>query len=111
VQYQHRYYLPLALAMNVSLPLLLGWANGDILGMLLLAGVLRLVISHHVFHQFARAYLGLAADAPASPNRLCIWGSRFARTVGKDGAPISEARASPSTIAIQEKRDHKNGNN
>src|SRR5260370_737650 len=34
--------------MNVGLPLLLGWANGDILGMLLLAGVLRLVISHHV---------------------------------------------------------------
>jgi stearoyl-CoA desaturase (delta-9 desaturase) len=48
VRYQHRYYLPLALAMNVGLPLLLGWANGDILGMLLLAGVLRLVISHHV---------------------------------------------------------------
>ena len=48
VRYQHRYYLPLALAMNVGLPLLLGWAKGDILGMLLLAGVLRLVISHHV---------------------------------------------------------------
>src|ERR1700682_22068 len=27
------------------------------------------------------------------------------------GAQISEARASPSTIAIQEKRDHENGNN
>jgi stearoyl-CoA desaturase (delta-9 desaturase) len=48
VRYQHRYYLPLALAMNVGLPLVLGWANGDIVGMLLLAGVLRLVISHHV---------------------------------------------------------------
>jgi len=48
VRCQHRYYLPLALAMNVGLPLLLGWANGDIPGMLLLAGVLRLVISHHV---------------------------------------------------------------
>src|SRR5882757_8248040 len=48
VRYQHRYYLPLALAMNVGLPLLLGWANGDMLGMFLLAGVLRLVISHHV---------------------------------------------------------------
>jgi stearoyl-CoA desaturase (delta-9 desaturase) len=47
VRYQHRYYLPLALAMNLGLPLLLGWANGDIFGMLLLAGVLRLVISHH----------------------------------------------------------------
>src|SRR5712672_2175445 len=48
VRYQHRYYLPLALTMNVGLPLLLGWAKGDILGMLLLAGVLRLVVSHHV---------------------------------------------------------------
>jgi stearoyl-CoA desaturase (delta-9 desaturase) len=47
VRYQHRYYLPLALAMNLGLPLLLGWANGDIFGMLLLAGVLRLVVSHH----------------------------------------------------------------
>jgi stearoyl-CoA desaturase (Delta-9 desaturase) len=48
LRYQHRYYLPLMLAMNVGLPLLLGWANGDMLGMFLLAGVLRLVISHHV---------------------------------------------------------------
>ena len=48
VRYQHRYYLPLALGMNFGLPLLLGWASGDMLGMFLLAGVLRLVISHHV---------------------------------------------------------------
>jgi hypothetical protein len=27
------------------------------------------------------------------------------------GPPISEARTSPSTIAVQEKRDYKNGNN
>jgi len=47
VMWQHRYYIPLALAMNLGLPLLLGWACGDIRGMLLLAGVLRLVISHH----------------------------------------------------------------
>ena len=45
---QHRYYIPLTLAMNFGLPLLLGWAGGDMLGMFLLAGVLRLVISHHV---------------------------------------------------------------
>jgi stearoyl-CoA desaturase (Delta-9 desaturase) len=48
VSWQHRYYIPLALGMNFGLPLLLGWACGDVLGMLLLAGVLRLVISHHV---------------------------------------------------------------
>ncbi|MDP8984992.1 MAG: fatty acid desaturase [Pseudomonadota bacterium] len=48
VRLQHRYYVPLTVAMNVGLPLLLGWAAGDMLGMFLLAGVLRLVISHHV---------------------------------------------------------------
>jgi stearoyl-CoA desaturase (delta-9 desaturase) len=48
IRYQHRYYLPLALGMNFGLPLLLGWASGDMLGMFLLAGVLRLVVSHHV---------------------------------------------------------------
>jgi stearoyl-CoA desaturase (delta-9 desaturase) len=48
VRYQHRFYLPLTLAMNIGLPLLLGWADGDVLGTFLLAGVLRLVVSHHV---------------------------------------------------------------
>jgi len=44
---QHRYYLPIALTMNIALPLLLGWFSGDLLGVFLLAGLLRLVISHH----------------------------------------------------------------
>jgi stearoyl-CoA desaturase (delta-9 desaturase) len=48
VMFQHRYYVPLALGMNFGLPLLLGWAYHDLLGMFLLAGVLRLVVSHHV---------------------------------------------------------------
>jgi stearoyl-CoA desaturase (delta-9 desaturase) len=47
VRLQHRYYVPLAVAMNVGLPLLLGWASGDVIGTFLLAGVLRLVASHH----------------------------------------------------------------
>ncbi len=47
VRYQHRFYVPLALVMNFGLPLLLGWLSGDVLGTLLLAGVLRLVVSHH----------------------------------------------------------------
>jgi len=47
VSFQHRYYVPLALAMNFGLPLLVGWATGDVLGTFLLAGVLRLVVSHH----------------------------------------------------------------
>lgn len=48
VMWQHRFYLPLALAMNFGLPLLIGWASGDMLGVFLLAGVLRLVVSHHL---------------------------------------------------------------
>jgi stearoyl-CoA desaturase (delta-9 desaturase) len=46
--WQHRHYAALVIATNVALPLLLGWLTGDALGMLLLAGVLRLVLSHHV---------------------------------------------------------------
>ena len=48
VAFQHRHYLALALTMNIGLPVLLGWAIGDIFGTVLLAGVLRLVISHHL---------------------------------------------------------------
>jgi len=46
--FQHRHYVPLAVAANVGLPLLAGIALHDVLGMLLLGGVLRLVWSHHV---------------------------------------------------------------
>ncbi len=48
VAFQEKHYIALALSSNVLVPLLLGWLNGDIIGMLLLAGVLRLVVSHHV---------------------------------------------------------------
>ena len=47
VMWQHRHYLPLVLGLNFGIPLLLGFWHGDIVGMLLLAGVARLVISHH----------------------------------------------------------------
>jgi len=46
--FQHRYYLPLALATNFGLPLAAGLVFHDVWGMLILAGVLRLVWSHHV---------------------------------------------------------------
>ena len=36
------------LATNVGLPLFLGWLTGDMWGLLLLAGVLSLVLRHHV---------------------------------------------------------------
>jgi stearoyl-CoA desaturase (delta-9 desaturase) len=48
VAFEHRFYLPLALGMNFALPLALGWLHGDLWGVFLLAGVLRLVVSHHL---------------------------------------------------------------
>ena len=48
VMWQHRNYVPLTLFMNLGLPLLLGIWHGDIIGTLLLVGLLRLVVNHHV---------------------------------------------------------------
>ncbi len=48
VMWQHKYYLPIVLASNFGITALLGWLNGDILGMILFAGVFRLVMVHHV---------------------------------------------------------------
>ncbi|MCE9679750.1 fatty acid desaturase [Shewanella sp. AS1] len=47
VMWQHKYYLPLLLLMNFGLPAFLGWLNGDVWAMLLMAGLLRLVVVHH----------------------------------------------------------------
>jgi len=47
VAFQHRHYLKIALGLNVGLPLAIGWLHGDLWGVFLLAGVLRLVVSHH----------------------------------------------------------------
>ncbi|OLQ91314.1 acyl-CoA desaturase [Vibrio panuliri] len=47
VMWQHKHYLLLALATNLGIPLLLGVIYGDIVGMLLVVGALRLVLSHH----------------------------------------------------------------
>ncbi len=46
--WQHRWYWTLVWVTNVGVPLALGWLVGDVLGVFLLAGVLRLVLSHHV---------------------------------------------------------------
>ena len=61
VAFQHNYYYPLAIGLNVLVPLGLGWLHGDLWGVFLLAGVLRLVVSHHltflinsVAHAFGR---------------------------------------------------------
>jgi stearoyl-CoA desaturase (Delta-9 desaturase) len=48
VVWQHKHYLAIVLVSNFAITGLIGWLNGDILGMLLLAGVFRLVAVHHV---------------------------------------------------------------
>lgn len=47
VMWQHRYYIPVAVTMNLLPPLLIGLFTGEYLANLLLAGFLRLVITHH----------------------------------------------------------------
>ncbi|MBA6413200.1 fatty acid desaturase [Parahaliea sp. F7430] len=47
VMWQHKHYVALTLLMNLGLPILLGVWHGDIIGTLLLVGLLRLVINHH----------------------------------------------------------------
>ena len=47
VVFQHKHYLKLAVATNIGLPYILGLIHGDVLGCLLLGGVLRLVLSQH----------------------------------------------------------------
>lgn len=47
VMWQHKHYLLLAIAMNVGVPVLLGLLHGDIWGMLLVIGAVRLVLNHH----------------------------------------------------------------
>lgn len=47
VMWQHRYYLPLVLFMNIAPAVALGFITGHMLENILLAGVLRLVVSHH----------------------------------------------------------------
>lgn len=63
--FQHRHYYALAIGLNVLVPLALGWLHGDLWGVFLLAGVLRLVVSHHftflinsVAHAFGRQPYG-----------------------------------------------------
>lgn len=48
VMWQHRHYVAITTFMNLGLPLLLGYVLGDIVGTVLLVGLLRLVVNHHV---------------------------------------------------------------
>jgi stearoyl-CoA desaturase (delta-9 desaturase) len=47
VMFQHRHYVLLTTVMNLGLPVLLGWWLGDIIGTVLMVGLLRLVVNHH----------------------------------------------------------------
>ena len=47
VMWQHKHYLALTLITNFGIPLVLGLVFGNVWGMLLLAGLLRLVLSQH----------------------------------------------------------------
>ncbi|MDZ7783763.1 MAG: fatty acid desaturase [Halioglobus sp.] len=48
VMFQHRHYAAIATFMNLGLPLLLGLYLGDVIGTVLVVGLLRLVVNHHV---------------------------------------------------------------
>lgn len=48
VMFQHDHYVAIVLVMNVALPAVVGWLSGDLWGTVLLAGLLRLVINHHL---------------------------------------------------------------
>ncbi|PLW67973.1 acyl-CoA desaturase [Pseudohalioglobus lutimaris] len=48
VMFQHKHYIALTVLMNVGLPLLLGFYLGDVIGTLLLVGLFRLIVNHHV---------------------------------------------------------------
>ena len=48
VAFQHRFYFPIAIGMNIVVPIVLGLIFGDVIGAFLLVGVLRLVLSHHL---------------------------------------------------------------
>ena len=62
VMFQHKYYIPLVIAVHVGILVPIGWAVGDIWGVLLLGGLMRLILSHHVTFFI---------------NSLChMWGSR-----------------------------------
>ncbi|KAA8731649.1 acyl-CoA desaturase [Acinetobacter qingfengensis] len=48
VMFQHKHYIPLVIVTSFGIPALIGWAIGDLWGVMLLGGLLRLIVSHHV---------------------------------------------------------------
>ncbi|MFM1895251.1 MAG: hypothetical protein RLZZ385_325 [Pseudomonadota bacterium] len=85
VRWQQRHYLSLVLLMNIGLPALLGWWHGDIIASLLLAGLLRLVVSLHftwlinsLAHMWGRQTYSTASSARDNPLlALLTWGEGY----------------------------------
>ncbi len=48
VMFQDKYYVPLVVAVHAAILVPVGWAVGDMAGVLLLGGLMRLILSHHV---------------------------------------------------------------
>lgn len=46
-RFQDRHYVPLVLLTNIGVPLAIGYMAGDVWGVFLLGGLLRLVVNHH----------------------------------------------------------------
>ena len=63
VMFQHKYYVPLALAINFGIPIVIGYMAGDVVGVVLLAGLLRLVVSHH-FTFFINSWAHVSGKQP-----------------------------------------------
>ncbi len=47
VMWQHKYYLPLVLLMNIGVPIVFSLVHGDLWGAIILIGFARLVLNHH----------------------------------------------------------------
>ena len=99
VMFQHRYYLPLALSMNIAFPLLLGWAVGEVWGVFILAGLLRLVREppFHVVHQFACAHVGLRSPTRTRTRRATTPRSPSSRTARVITTSTTSSRTTTAT--------------
>ena len=71
VMWQHRHYWALVWATNLGFPIVLGLLFGDLIGMLLLAGVLRLVLSHH-FTFFINSLAHMWGQRPYSDENTAV---------------------------------------
>ena len=63
VMFQHKHYTLLAVLTNFGIPLAIGYMSGDVWGVFLLAGLLRLVISHH-FTFFINSWAHISGKQP-----------------------------------------------